>query len=56
MELDHERKIGWIKKSVNQSLRSMFSDLAGTKDSSIYNRLQNEEVVYQSFLLQKQTD
>jgi ubiquinone/menaquinone biosynthesis C-methylase UbiE len=56
MELDHERKMTWIQKSVNKILISTFSDLVGTTDSSIYKRLGSGEVVYQSFLLQKQMD
>jgi ubiquinone/menaquinone biosynthesis C-methylase UbiE len=53
LTIDHERKMEWIQECTPQALRSILLDYAGTKGSKLYNLLENRQIVYLSYLLQK---
>jgi len=55
LELDNAHKTTAIEKLVHQPLVQPFLEFAGTKGSKIYEKFNNGETIYQSFVLQKQT-
>lgn len=56
LKLDNERKTTLIKKTIHKPLVQSFLEFAGTKNSKIYEKFKSGETIYQSFVLQKQTD
>ncbi|NET49642.1 MAG: class I SAM-dependent methyltransferase [Merismopedia sp. SIO2A8] len=53
MELDHARKLTLIQQAIHRPLQPLFLEFAGIQGSSIYQKFQNRETVYYSFVLQK---
>lgn len=53
LKLDNDRKTTLIKKTIHKPLVQSFLEFAGTKDSKIYEKFNNGETIYQSFVLQK---
>lgn len=53
LNLDNERKMTFIKKSIPKLLLKLFQEFAGVKGSKIYEGFRTGRVIYLSFVLQK---
>jgi ubiquinone/menaquinone biosynthesis C-methylase UbiE len=51
--LDHDLKTWFIQETIHKPLTWLFHQFAGTPGTAIYNRFENRESIYLSFILQK---
>jgi ubiquinone/menaquinone biosynthesis C-methylase UbiE len=53
LDADHGRRVAHIRRGAPKLLAKLVGEFAGVKGSTIYERLRDGEVIYQSFVLQK---
>ena len=50
---DHDRRMELISRDVPGFFKSQFREFAGVKDSVVYKKFKNRDIVYYSYILQK---
>jgi len=53
LEEDHDRRMKIISQNVPKPFLKQFREFAGVKDSVVYNRLENGELIYISMIMRK---
>ncbi|RPH31496.1 MAG: class I SAM-dependent methyltransferase [Bacteroidales bacterium] len=54
LDEDHDRRMTDISKSIPKLFANQFREFAGVKNSVVYNQFANRDLIYFSFILQKQ--